>query len=275
MARKHPIIQKKHDHKKHSKAKFPWQWAALGGLVLLVGVGALILWLVQPAPTHPAEITAAEAYGKYQAGTFLVDVRTQEEWNEVRVPGVLLIPLDELEQRLREIPKGEEIVVICRSGNRSKQGRDVLQRSRLHPGSLHAGRHKRMESRRIPGGRRRTEPMTLDLNLIRGQFPALRSEAAKPSPAVFFDNPGGTQIAQASLDRVTAYLVETTPTTAAPSPPARQSDAMLEEAHAAMADFYNAAAPGGDRLWQQHDHADPAHQPLARPAPGSRAMRSW
>jgi phage shock protein E len=126
MARKHRTTQKKGDRKKQAKAKFPWLWAALGGLVLLVGVGALILWLVQPAPTHPAEITVAEAYGKYQAGTFLVDVRTVEEWNEVRVPGVPLIPLDELDERLDEIPAGEEIVVICRSGNRSKQGREIL-----------------------------------------------------------------------------------------------------------------------------------------------------
>ena len=37
-------------------------------------------------------------------------------------------------------------------------------------------------------------------------FPALRRQAELPSPAIFFDNPGGTQIAQQSLDRITAYL---------------------------------------------------------------------
>ena len=55
-----------------------------------------------------------------------VDVRTLEEWNEVRVPNVTLIPLDDLESRLNEIPQGREIVVMCRSGNRSKPGRDIL-----------------------------------------------------------------------------------------------------------------------------------------------------
>jgi rhodanese-related sulfurtransferase len=93
---------------------------------LLVVAGALVLWLNNPAPVSAAEISIAEAYEKYQAGIFLVDVRTVEEWNEVRVPGVPLIPLDELEERLDEIPKGEEIVVICRSGNRSKQGAAIL-----------------------------------------------------------------------------------------------------------------------------------------------------
>ncbi len=37
-----------------------------------------------------------------------------------------LIPLDELPDRLGELPKDQEIVVICRSGNRSQEGRDIL-----------------------------------------------------------------------------------------------------------------------------------------------------
>jgi cysteine desulfurase family protein (TIGR01976 family) len=85
--------------------------------------------------------------------------------------------------------------------------------------------------------------MTLDLTLIRNQFPALRSEAAKPSPVIFFDNPGGTQIAQASLDRVAAYLVQCNANHGGAFATSQQSDAVLEEAHAAMADFYNASRP--------------------------------
>ena len=42
----------------------------------------------------------------------------------------------------------------------------------------------------------------LDLARVRGQFPALTR------PDVFFDNPGGTQVAQPVLDRMLAYLVE-------------------------------------------------------------------
>jgi selenocysteine lyase/cysteine desulfurase len=38
--------------------------------------------------------------------------------------------------------------------------------------------------------------MTLDITAIRSQFPALNR------PAVFFDNPGGTQIAKPSLGRI-------------------------------------------------------------------------
>lgn len=81
--------------------------------------------------------------------------------------------------------------------------------------------------------------MTFDPNTIRSQFPALRQQAAA-SPVIFFDNPGGTQIAQASLDRVAAYLVQNNANHGGAFPTSQQSDTVLEEAHAAMADFYNA-----------------------------------
>jgi cysteine desulfurase family protein (TIGR01976 family) len=85
--------------------------------------------------------------------------------------------------------------------------------------------------------------MPLDLPTIRSQFPALRRQAELSSPAIFFDNPGGTQIAQQSLDRVTAYLIQNNANHEGAFPTSQQSDAILAEAHLAMADFYNAARP--------------------------------
>ena len=43
--------------------------------------------------------------------------------------------------------------------------------------------------------------MPLDLALIRSQFPSLSSGA------IFFDNPGGTQVARQVMDRVNDYLL--------------------------------------------------------------------
>ena len=80
----------------------------------------------ESAAALPSEISVDEAYQKYQQGTFLLDVRTPEEWDEFHAPDTTLIPLDELEMRLDELPEGEEIVVVCRSGNRSQVGRDIL-----------------------------------------------------------------------------------------------------------------------------------------------------
>ena len=72
------------------------------------------------------EITVQQAYDYYQDVTVDLDVRTQEEWDAGHIPGATLIPLDELGNRISELPKGEDIVVICRSGNRSATGRDLL-----------------------------------------------------------------------------------------------------------------------------------------------------
>ena len=79
--------------------------------------------------------------------------------------------------------------------------------------------------------------MTLDLNLVRQQFPALNR------PAIFFDNPGGTQVAKQSIDRITKYLIENNANHEGAFATSIASDAVLHEAHQAMADFYNAASP--------------------------------
>ncbi len=79
--------------------------------------------------------------------------------------------------------------------------------------------------------------MTLDLAQIRAQFPALAR------PAIFLDNPGGTQVARASLDRIQNYMVDTNANHGGGFATSRASDATIDEARAAMADFLNAARP--------------------------------
>jgi cysteine desulfurase family protein (TIGR01976 family) len=76
--------------------------------------------------------------------------------------------------------------------------------------------------------------MPLDASLIRKQFPSL------DRPAIFFDNPGGTQIARQSLERINKYLLECNANHEGVFATSIQSDAILEEAHKAMADFLNA-----------------------------------
>ena len=106
-----------------------------GAQIAVLAVIALIVYLIlqfgngqtsKPAASLPLEISVSEAYTKDQNGTFLLDVRTQEEWDEYHAPNTTLSPLDQLPNRLSELPKDREIVVVCRSGNRSQQGRDIL-----------------------------------------------------------------------------------------------------------------------------------------------------
>jgi cysteine desulfurase family protein (TIGR01976 family) len=77
--------------------------------------------------------------------------------------------------------------------------------------------------------------MTLDLFMIREQFPALRR------PAIFLDNPGGTQMAQKSIDRMMSYLTLHNANHGGAFSTSIESDAVLDEAHRGMADLLNAA----------------------------------
>ncbi len=60
----------------------------------------------------------------------LLDVRTSEEFDGTmgHIEGSILIPLYDLEERLTELDeyKNHEIIVICRSGNRSGIGTQIL-----------------------------------------------------------------------------------------------------------------------------------------------------
>ncbi len=77
----------------------------------------------------------------------------------------------------------------------------------------------------------------LQLDTIRSQFPALQR------PVIFLDNPGGTQIARQSLERIQAYLVETNANHGGEFATSRASDAVIDAARAAMADLLNAESP--------------------------------
>lgn len=57
----------------------------------------------------------------------LIDVREQAEYNEGHIPGITLMPMGEIPNRLAEIPKDKTVVVTCRSGNRSSQVASFLQ----------------------------------------------------------------------------------------------------------------------------------------------------
>jgi rhodanese-related sulfurtransferase len=103
------------------------------GVLLIV---ALIIYLIlqmggrtgNPSanPALASTINVSDAYNLYQNGAFVLDVRTQEEWNEFHAPNTTLIPLDQLASRLSEVPRDRQVVVVCRSGNRSQEGRDIL-----------------------------------------------------------------------------------------------------------------------------------------------------
>lgn len=64
-----------------------------------------------------------------KSNAFLVDVRTPAEYAEGNVAGSTNIPLDQVENSLTQFEGKENIVVFCRSGNRSGQAKLILEQN--------------------------------------------------------------------------------------------------------------------------------------------------
>lgn len=60
-------------------------------------------------------------------GAFLVDVRTPGEFAEGHVKGSVNIPLDRVTMELAKFKNKKNIIVFCRSGNRSGQAKTILE----------------------------------------------------------------------------------------------------------------------------------------------------
>lgn len=74
-----------------------------------------------------AVIDGPEAHALVAAGATLVDVRTPAEWQDGHLDGAVLIPVQELEQRLQEIARDRPVVVYCASGTRSARAAATLR----------------------------------------------------------------------------------------------------------------------------------------------------
>ena len=78
----------------------------------------------------------------------------------------------------------------------------------------------------------------LDLEWVRQQFPSLR-QTVNGQPAVFFDAPGGTQVPQQVIDAISEYLSKWNANLGGAFLTSQRSDLIVEQAHQAMADFFN------------------------------------
>ena len=81
----------------------------------------------KPAPAAPREektpelheIRAKDALERQKAGAILLDVREPFELDVASVKGTLNIPMNQVPDRLAEIPKDREILCMCHHGMRS------------------------------------------------------------------------------------------------------------------------------------------------------------
>jgi rhodanese-related sulfurtransferase len=77
-------------------------------------------------------IDAAEAERRLREDPdrpLLIDVREQHEFDEVRAPGAVLLPMSTFAARAGELPADRPLMIVCHSGGRSAAVTGFLARS--------------------------------------------------------------------------------------------------------------------------------------------------
>lgn len=83
--------------------------------------------LPQAEPDVPA-VSAPEAAEMTKQGALLIDIRELPEWQSMRIPGAEFKPLSQIQDWFEELPRDTDIILQCRSGNRSAHATDALIR---------------------------------------------------------------------------------------------------------------------------------------------------
>ncbi len=76
-----------------------------------------------------------------ESGHFIVDVRSPQEFGESHIPGAVNIPIEELRNRLNEIPRNCHVVTYCQVGQRGYLATRVLLQEAFHVSNLSGGYH--------------------------------------------------------------------------------------------------------------------------------------
>lgn len=83
--------------------------------------------LPPPQPDVPA-VTAVDAAVMVEDGALLIDIREPAEWQAMRIPGAEFKPLSRIQEWFEGLPRDRDIILQCRSGDRSARATDALIR---------------------------------------------------------------------------------------------------------------------------------------------------
>jgi len=76
----------------------------------------------------------------------LLDVRTAQEYKEYHISGAQLIPLNELSEKLKRIPRDRDVVCVCATGNRSSSAARRLEKEGYKVSNMKGGMTRWMKN---------------------------------------------------------------------------------------------------------------------------------
>ena len=97
-------------------------------IVLVMAFSSSVIYSQDKIPVTKSR-TAQKTKQITKNETFYVDVRTTAEFAQGSVKGAINIPLDQIENQLAKFKGKKNIVVFCRSGNRSSQAKVILEQN--------------------------------------------------------------------------------------------------------------------------------------------------
>lgn len=105
-------------------------WAAKGNKLAKGPTPAAITWVRQ---LGKGEVSLAEFKKAMEGGgnQVILDVRTKDEVQTGAFKNSISIPLDEIEKRLGELPKGKELLIHCSTGARAEMAKAALDKAGL------------------------------------------------------------------------------------------------------------------------------------------------
>ncbi len=94
---------------------------------------------VAEAQANPDELDLDTFAAEHAGGGFVLDVREDDEWASGHVPGAVHIAMNDVPERLAEVPTDRRVMVICASGGRSRAIADYLQEQGVDAVNVTAG----------------------------------------------------------------------------------------------------------------------------------------
>lgn len=125
-------------------------------------------------------ITWRELLATDRSSVTLLDVRTAEEFSFGSLPGAVNIPLDDLRERMQELPKDKEIIVFCAVGLRGYLAQRILRGHGYTAVRNLIGGYKTFATANAPVGKPNlpyNEPKNLDTQAMTTEIKTVKIDA--------------------------------------------------------------------------------------------------
>jgi rhodanese-related sulfurtransferase len=113
-------------------------WKTAGNPVAACPLATKIAFVPKPRPGTMSYEEFKQIAGALPSDTVLIDVRNADEFADGHVKGAINVPVDDMKERLADLPKDRKIVLYCTTGIRAEMGYTILKEAGYNASCLDA-----------------------------------------------------------------------------------------------------------------------------------------